>query len=308
MKLASIDVGTNSVRLLIADYSGFNLKPLVRKAEITRLGKNLVKTGEISQKSAFRTNKVLSTYLNLIKKWSVAKYRAIGTSALRQAKNRDWFLSYIYQNLGIEIEVVTGYQEARFSFSGAIKDLDIESFEDVLVVDIGGGSTEFILGNCNLEIVLIRSIDIGCVNLTEKFIESDPPKEEELSNMHGFIRDRLKRVVEEIKKQRYLSIVGVAGTITTLCSIDLGLKKYDMEKIHHHILKIENICRIYDSLCNVDFGKRKKIVGLELKRADIIIAGTAILLEVMKLLGKNVIVVSERDILDGIVYSLVDFC
>ncbi|MBC7334277.1 MAG: exopolyphosphatase, partial [Actinobacteria bacterium] len=232
----------------------------------------------------------------------------IGTSALRQAGNKDWFLHYIYQKLGVEIEVVTGYKEAWLSFSGVVKDIGVGSLENILVLDIGGGSTEFILGNRSLEIALIKSIDIGCVNLTEKFLKSDPPSREELTIVRSFIKGSLENVTGEINRQKYVKLVGVAGTVTTICAIDLGLEKYDSEKIHHHVLGIKNIRSIYDNLCRLNLARRKEIVGLEPRRADIIVAGTAILLEIMELLGRREVLVSERDILDGIIYSLVDFC
>ena len=341
MKLASIDIGTNSTRLLIVDYHKAEFRPLVRKMEITRVGRNLEKTGKISTSSAEKTLKVLSYYQQLVRKESVNKYKAVGTSAIRQASNSDWFLSYIYKNLGMTVEVIKGEEEARLSFYGAVRDMNIDQIlpkinefgninyqgykvdklsnkneinyrdksnnKNILVIDIGGGSSEFILGSYNFSPVLAESLNIGCVRLIEKFVNSNPPGIDDLNGMCTYIRSKLKNIAEKIKKNNFLFIVGLAGTITTLAAIDLKLKEYSREKIHHHLLSLGKIKKIYKSLCNLNLQERKKVIGLEPERADVIIGGTAIVLEVMGLLGENIIVVSENDILDGIIYSLVDF-
>ncbi len=332
MKLASIDIGTNSTRLLIAEYKNGKFISLARKMVVTRIGGNLDRDGKISGYSAEKTLEVLSGYKQLMEKEKVSKYRAIGTSALRQASNSDWFLSYIYEKLGMQVEIVSGDREAYFSFTGAVRDIDIESIlrgverfrdgncsrskvsykdrsrcENVLVVDIGGGSSEFILGSHNCSIILTESIDMGCVRLTEKFINSNPPPIEDLNNMRVFIRKELKNTIEKIKKNGFSFIIGLAGTITTLAAIDLNLREYSREKIHHHILSLSKIKQIYKNLCSLSLQERKKVIGLEPERADVIIGGTAVVLEIMELLEENIIVVSENDILNGIIYSLVDF-
>ncbi len=315
MRLASIDVGTNSTRLLVVDYSKKNhalsFITTAREMVIVRTGKNLAKTGRISQLSAKMTLDVLSGYLNLIKKEKVEKYRAIGTSALRQAKNSKWFLTYIKNKLGIEIDVIDGRQEAALSFCGAVKSLNFNIKEpdgSVLVIDIGGGSTEFILGSLNGRIIFSESIDIGCVNLTEKFINYSKPAPEELKLLNNYIREKIEKLINKISKNNFNLIVGLGGTISTLVAVDLKLAKYDRDKIHNHVLKFDNIKLIYDQFCQVDLDSRKKTRGLEEKRADIIIGGIAIILEIMKMLGFDKILVSENDILDGIIYSILDFC
>jgi exopolyphosphatase/guanosine-5'-triphosphate,3'-diphosphate pyrophosphatase len=318
MKLASIDVGTNSTRLLIVDYSkkihAFSFITIVREMVITRIGKNLAKSGKISRLSAKMTLDVLSGYLSLIKKEKVKKYRAIGTSALRQAKNSKWFLDYIEKRLGMKIEVIDGKEEAALSFCGGVKNLNLnllkgkKSDNNVLVIDIGGGSTEFIFGSLNGRIIFSESIDIGCVNLTEKFINYSKPAPEELELLNNYIRDKIEKLINKISKNNFSLIIGLGGTISTLASVDLKLVQYDRDKIHNHVLKFDNIKFIYDQFCQVDLDSRKKTRGLEEKRADIIIGGIAILLEIMKMLGFDKILVSENDILDGIIYSILDFC
>ncbi len=314
MKLASIDIGTNSTRLLITDYDRAKFTTLERKMEITRLGKNLVPGGKILKQSASRTLKVLSGYKRLMEEHSAKRYKAVGTNAVRKASNRDWFISYIYRHSGIKIDVISGKEEARLSFRGAVRCMDVkpsslntETQGSILVVDVGGGSSEFILGDGDCNLKLVESIDMGCVSLTEKFLGSSIPDAPSLNRLHQYISDRLKETIGRINQHRSLSVIGVAGTITTLAAIDLKLKTYDSEKIHRHILSPGRIESLYKNLCSLSLKERKKVTGLEPGRADIIIGGAAIFLTVLIMLGGKGIMASERDILDGIIYSMVDF-
>jgi len=314
MRLAAIDIGTNSTRLLITDYKNSKFIPLERKMEITRLGKDLARNKTILDDSARKTLEALSGYWRLVKDYDVEKYRAVGTSAVRKASNSDWFVSHIYKHLGMKIEVISGREEAKLSFYGALRDMDLnrlsrkaESGARVLVVDIGGGSSELILGDSNCNLIFAGSLDLGCVSLTEKFIGSGIPDMDSLNRMQRHIAKRLKEAIKRIRQHKSLFIIGVAGTITTLAAIDLKLKVYNRERIHRHILSFKRIEDIYKNLCRMDLEDRKKVAGLNPKRADIIIAGTAIALEILKLLGSDDIMVSERDILDGIIYTLIDF-
>ena len=314
MKLASIDIGTNSTRLLIADYQKNKFIHLKRKMKITRLGKGLEQKGIILDDSAERTLDTVLGYSGLIKSHNVERYRAVGTSALRKASNSDWFISYIYKISGIKIDIISGEEEAGLSFYGAVKEMDLKSsfFKkkqsgSVLVVDIGGGSSEFILGDDSCNLKLIESIDIGCVSLTEKFIGVAISDKDSLDSMHSYIEDSLEKVIEKINSLRPISIIGVAGTITALAAIDLGLKKYDSDRIQRHILSLKRVEEIYKKLCSLSLKSRENIIGLDPKRADIIIGGTAILLTILKLIKNRYIMASEKDILDGIIYSLIDF-
>ncbi len=314
MKLASIDIGTNSTRLLIADYSKSKFVPLERKMTITRLGKDLEQNNVILDDSAERTLDVVSDYCSLIKSYNIEKYRAVGTSTLRKASNSDWFISYIYKNSGIKVDVISGEEEASLSFYGSVREMNLKSsyFKkkysgSILVVDIGGGSTEFILGDSSCNLKFIESINIGCVNLTERFIVNSIPDKGSLNRMHHYIKNSLKEVIGKIIQQYPISIVGVAGTITALAAIDLGLKKYDSKKIHRHVLSFKKIEGIYKNLCSLSLEERIEITGLDPKRVDVIIGGTAIVTEVLRLLKSNEIMASEKDILDGIIYSLIDF-
>ena len=315
MKLAAIDIGTNSTRLLISACekkpgSTYKLKALAREMKITRIGKNLDKTGLISKHFAEETMEVLASYLKKIKGEGVESFRVVGTSALRKAKNTTWFVKLVDEKLGINVEVIAGIEEARLSFYGALRGAEILSHQtdlkNILVIDIGGGSTEFILGSHEGKIILVQSIDLGCVNLTERFIKNSTakPGNQELTELNEFISTRLIDIVNKIKKLRFSILVGLAGTISTLAAVDLELLAYSRNKIHHHILPEQKIRQIYGIFCSVNLEERKKIAGLDPKRADIIISGTAILLQIMNTLDVEKLLVSEDDILDGIVYSL----
>ncbi len=305
MRYAAIDIGTNSIRLLISQYDGSSFRTLERRLETARIGKNLDIAGNISKISAGAALKALESYCRLMDKYDVKKYRAVGTNALRRASNSGWFISYIEDNTGVKIEKISGREEAELSFIGAASALDEGS--RIMVVDIGGGSTEFIIGNRDLEPEFDESIDIGSVSISERFIRTEKPAAGELKDMQGYIKDRIKPFIRKIDKKEELTLVGVAGTITTLAAIDLGLEQYDSSRIHHHILTDKKIRSIYKMLYGLDLKRRKRVMGLQPERADIIIGGTAVLVEIMDMLGAGSITVSEQDILDGIIYSLNKF-
>jgi len=314
MRLAAIDIGTNSTRLLISDFSDSGSIVLERIMQITRIGRNMGSTGKISRSSADDTLKTLIEYKDLMDKHDVSKYRAVGTSAIREAENSQWFTSYIYENSGIRIDTITGNEEASLSFNGASKDLSLspeDKFRKILVLDIGGGSTEFILGGPGSKtgphIDMVKSLNIGSVVLTEKFIRGTLPERDQLEQLESYIRSSIRGTVENIAMEKDMRVVGVAGTITTLAAIDLKLDEYDSNKIHRHELSYKWVKDIYKILCRTDLDERKKITGLAPGRADIIISGTAILLEILKMLDKKILIVSEQDILDGIIYSLAEF-
>lgn len=323
MKLAAIDIGTNSTRLLISRCKKINstskVTTFVRETEITRIGKDLNKTGLISKNSAEETINVLAYYLKKIKTESVENFRIVGTSALRKAKNASWFKELVNEKLGVNVEIVSGIEEARLSFYGVLRGENADSLpkriktlssqtnlNNILVVDIGGGSTEFILGSYEGEIILVHSIDLGCVNLTERFIKNatGKPGKQELKELNEFISARIMDLVVKIKKPGFSILIGLAGTISALAAVDLGLVTYSKNKIHHHVLSAQKVRQIYELFCGLNLEERKKIAGLDPKRADIIISGTAILLKIMDMLGVEKLLVSEDDILDGIVYSL----
>lgn len=314
MNLAAIDIGTNSTRLLITDYRHGKFFSLERKMEITRLGEGVDKNRVILDNSAQKTFEVLSSYWRLVKSYNVKKYRAVGTSAIREASNGDWFVSYVYEHLGMEVDIISGLEEAELSFCGAVSGIDLSrsvcevgSGAKILVMDIGGGSSEFVLGDYNCSLELIKSVDLGCVSLTEKFTGSGIPDIDSLNGMKRHVANKLEETIRKIRQHKSIFVIGVGGTITTLAAIDLELETYSSERIHRHILSLKRIEDIYKDLCKLNLEERRKVTGLDPKRADIIIGGTVIVMGVLKMLNIKEILVSERDIMDGIIYTLIDF-
>jgi exopolyphosphatase/guanosine-5'-triphosphate,3'-diphosphate pyrophosphatase len=324
MKIAAIDIGTNSTRLLISlveKSAGGKITfvPLLREMKITRLGKTLEQSGKISTTNSFLTVEVLKEYKRLLKSNNVSKYRAVGTRVLRQAENSDEFLNLVFRETGLNVEVISGRLEAELSFLGVIKGFEpykifgkmqktlggYETSKNVLVVDIGGGSTEFILGIAEEGTInYLESVDIGSVMLSEKFLPGAIPDDKSVMDLLQFIENKLKNTVGKISRAGFAFMAGLAGTISSLSAIDIGLREYDREKIHGHILYRDRVLDIFKRFCSMDLKTREKIIGLEPARADIIIGGTAILLKILEMLGLESLIVSENDILDGIIYSL----
>ncbi len=324
MKIAAIDIGTNSTRLLISlvkksAEGKIIFVPLLREMKITRLGKCLEQSGKISTAHEILTIEVLKEYQRLLKSHNVSKYRAVGTRVLRRAENSDEFVNRVFLETGLDVEIISGIQEAELSFSGAIKGFEpykifgkeqktlgrYGTSKNVLVVDIGGGSTEFILGSAEEGTInYLSSVDIGSVILSEKFLTGAVPDDKSVTDLLLFIENKLKSTVKEISQTGFAFMAGLAGTISGLSAVDLGLREYDREKIHGHVLYMDKVIDIFKRFCSVDLKTREKIRGLEPARADIIIGGTAILIKILEMLGLEKFIVSENDILDGIVYSL----
>ena len=311
MNLASIDVGTNSTRLLITSLNNGTFTQLIREIEITRLGKGIKDNGNILEENADATIKTLKKYKNLIDKFKVEKYKAVGTSALRRASNSSFFIDKTLQETGLKIDIINGKEEANLSFNGAVKSLisvkRIKIPKKVLVADIGGGSSEFIFGDTDFNILRLKSIDIGCVRVTEDFLHSNPPLQSEIKLLSNFIKKRLANKLKDFNTDDDFIILGLAGTFSSLASISIKLKKYEMEKLNYLPLELGEINIIFDDLCKLNLNERKKTIGLDPKRADIIIGGIAIAKEIINYFKKEKIIVSENDILDGIIYSLIKF-
>jgi exopolyphosphatase / guanosine-5'-triphosphate,3'-diphosphate pyrophosphatase len=324
MKIAAIDIGTNSTRLLVSlaeksDGSKITFVPILREMKITRLGKNLEHSGKINAANSALTIEVLKEYQGLLKSHNVSKYRAVGTRVLRQAENSGEFVNRVFLETGLDVEIISGSQEAELSFSGAVKGFVpyIISSKDkkvlcghgtnkeILVVDVGGGSTEFILGSAEEgTISYLNSVDIGSVTLSEKFLPGAIPDDKSVTDLLKFIEDKLKNTVEEISQSGFAYMAGLAGTISSLSAVDLEIEEYDRDKIHGYILYRDRVIDIFKRFCSVDLKTRKKIKGLEPARADIIIGGTALLIKILEMFGLESLIVSENDLLDGIVYSL----
>ena len=301
--LAAIDCGTNSTRLLIR--RGATGETLVRANRITRLGEGVAASGQLSGTAIARTVEAVRAFQTLIEHHGAERVRVTATSAARDAANRDDLFAAIADVVGVTPELLTGDEEAALSFRGATAGLPVDDDGPVLVIDIGGGSTEFIVGRG--EEFESRSVDLGCVRLTELYVETDPPAPEEL---HACISvsqawlDDVRRQLPEMSAAK--TVVGVAGTVTTVAAVEIGLLEWSDEAIHHFRLTRDAVEDVFRTLATEARADRIHNPGLEDARADVIVAGAAILAAFVRGLDLDEIVVSVADILDGLVASLAD--
>ncbi|MEU4540096.1 Ppx/GppA phosphatase family protein [Streptosporangium sp. NPDC023825] len=317
IRVAAIDCGTNSVRLLVADIGRDRLIDLERRMEIVRLGQGVDETGRLAPEALERTLAAMRGYAGLIDRHGAFAVRVVATSATRDAANRQDFVDGVRDIFGVEPEVITGAEEAELSFAGATRDLVRFSHETgmpapdgtrppYLVVDIGGGSTEFVLGSTHVEAAL--SVDIGCVRLTERHLRGagDPPSAEAIEAMTADIDDALDRVAAEVPVERALTMVGLAGSVTTVAGIALDLPEYDPQKIHHSRISAGHVHDIAERLLGMTVERRAAIPLMHPGRVDVIGAGALILDRIVTRYGFGDVVASEHDILDGIAWSLAD--
>lgn len=295
--LAGIDIGTNSVRLLVTDAAGRELERVMR---MTRLGQGVDQTGTLAAEAIVRTTAVLSEYAVRLKAHGVVRLRAVATSAARDASNGSSFFDAAAAALGVRPELLSGDSEARLSFSGATRGLS-PTEGPFLVVDLGGGSTEFVLGSAAPESAI--SVQLGCVRMTERYLRSDPPQAEELQACEREVRAQLQVVRKVIDPTRARTAVGLAGTVTALSAMQLGLRRYDATRTHHSRLTAETIATLTASLAQASISERRLILA-EPSRAEVIVGGALVLSTTMNELGLHELLVSEHDILDGLVASI----
>jgi exopolyphosphatase/guanosine-5'-triphosphate,3'-diphosphate pyrophosphatase len=297
--VAAVDCGTNSTRLLIGDGT----TTVERLMRITRLGEGVDATGRLAPQAIARVVAVLEEFRQVLDRHGVTRVRATATSAARDAVNRDEFFDAAEAALGVRPELLPGLEEGRLSFAGATADLD-PADGPFLVLDIGGGSTEFVVGTDEAEGVL--SCDIGCVRLTEQWIEHDPPLPEELaaclSIVEGHIDD-VRREIPSVSEVR--TLVGLAGTVSCVAAVELGLAEYDRDLIHHFRLTREAVEDVFRTLVTENREQRLENPGMEEARTDVIVGGLCVLVKVMRQLGFDECLVSEADILDGLVAAQV---
>ncbi|MBI2705538.1 MAG: Ppx/GppA family phosphatase [Actinobacteria bacterium] len=303
---AAIDVGTNSVRLLVAEPGpepGRHVT-IERLMRITRLGKGVDANKGLDPSAIDRTLAVLREYRELMDGLGVERVRMTATSAARDAANRDDFFGPAGAIIGVPAELISGEQEGRLSFRGATSDLD-PADGPFLVVDIGGGSTEFVSGTVDVEGVL--SCDIGCVRLSEKFLHHDPPLPEELAQCLSLTEVYLSDVKRELPASvDAKTFVGLAGTITTAAAVEMGLAEYDRDRIHHFRLTHAAAEDVFRTLATERYEDRIANPGLEKERADVIVGGMCVLVMIMRAFGFGACLVSEADILDGLVATVLD--
>ena len=300
-RVAAVDCGTNSIRLLVADLDGRTKTDLHREMRIVRLGQGVDRTGVLDPAALERTRLALVDYAAVCAELGVDKTRMVATSATRDARNRSDFVALVEAALGVTPEVITGDEEAALSFTGATADLD-PADGPFLVMDIGGGSTELVLGTTSVEAA--RSVDVGCVRLTERHLLSDPPTVAEIAAARADVDAGLAQVLEVVPASRARTAIGLAGSVTTVAALALGLAAYDAEQIHLSRLSAEQVRRITAELLAMTRAERAALPVMHPGRVDVIGGGALVLERAMTLLGLVEVVVSESDILDGIALSV----
>jgi exopolyphosphatase/guanosine-5'-triphosphate,3'-diphosphate pyrophosphatase len=316
MRVAAIDCGTNSIRLLVADLSPGDgpLTDLVRRVEIVRLGQGVDRTGRLAPAAIERTRAVLAEYAAQAAFLGARRTRMVATSATRDAANADDFRAMVVATLGVPPEVITGEEEARLSFTGAVQGLPADARPPYLVVDIGGGSTEFVLGgppggflaggSPPGGVAAAVSVDVGCVRMTERHLVSDPPTGDEIAAAERDVRAAVDRALVAMHGQRAGTLIGLAGSVTTVTAIALGLPSYQPERIHHARISYDEVAKVTGELLALSAERRRAIPVMHPGRADVIAAGALVLRTVMERAGATSVVASEHDILDGIAYGL----
>jgi exopolyphosphatase/guanosine-5'-triphosphate,3'-diphosphate pyrophosphatase len=306
-RVAAIDCGTNSVRLLVADVpeSGDGvLTDLRRRMEIVRLGEGVDRTGRLAAAAIDRTRVALADYAGEIRRLGAERVRMVATSASRDAANADEFASMVHDTLGVAPEVVSGDEEARLSYAGAVHDLPAGTRPPYLVVDIGGGSTEFVHGGPAAEPRAV-SVDVGCVRMTERHLAGDPPTAAQVAAAEADIAAAVGYALAAVDGQAAGTLVGLAGSVTTVAGIALGLPAYQPERIHHARISYDEVAKVTADLLGMSRERRLALPVMHPGRADVIGAGALVLRIVMTVAAADEVIASEHDILDGIVWSLV---
>lgn len=310
-RVAAIDCGTNSIRLLIADRGEGRLRDLHREMRIVRLGQGVDATGQFASDALARTRAALLDYAALLERFEVAKVRMVATSATRDAANRDVFFQMTAEVLGAVVpgaiaEVITGTEEAELSFNGAVGELDADAAPFV-VVDLGGGSTEVVLGDAD-GVQASFSADIGCVRLTERCLHSDPPTPAEVSAAREVVRERLGEALRVVPVEKARTWVGVAGTFTTLAALAQNMTTYDSDAIHLSRVSFDQLLPVCDQLIAMTRKQRAALGPMHEGRVDVIGGGSIVVEELADALGRRAgidqLIVSEHDILDGIALSI----
>jgi exopolyphosphatase/guanosine-5'-triphosphate,3'-diphosphate pyrophosphatase len=303
--VAAIDCGTNSIRLLVADLPPSSdpdapLVDLSRRMEIVRLGQGVDRTGRLAAEAIERTRVALAGYADEAAALGATRVRMCATSASRDAANADDFRDMVVATLGVPPEVVTGDEEARLSFTGAVRGLDLPG--PYLVVDIGGGSTEFVVGSADVDAAI--SVDIGCVRMTERHLHGDPPTPAQVAAAEADITAAVDRALGAVPGREAATLVGLAGSVTTVAAIALGLTAYDPARIHRSRMSYEEVAKVSADLLGRTARQRMEIPVMHPGRADVIGAGALVLRIIMERAEARSVVASEHDILDGIAWSL----
>lgn len=307
MRFAAIDVGSNTLRLLIADIRDNILSRIYADRTITRLAQGIGNAGVLRQQNMETSVSALKDFSCSVTEYGVTRVKAVGTSALRDAANSRAFVDRVFQETGMGIEIITGIREAELTLKGIL--LGSKETDGSLIIDIGGGSTEWILhGKGSSPSLSCGSLPAGVVNLSERFIRTDPPSPDDISSLNKEIDAQLLPLRQVIAEQA-LSLkdfIGTGGTITTLASMDLQLKEYDADKVHLHKIPSEGLSRLRDMLVTRSLESRKEIRGLEPDRADLIIPGVLLTIRFMDSFAVRELTVSDYGLLEGLVKEMND--
>jgi exopolyphosphatase/guanosine-5'-triphosphate,3'-diphosphate pyrophosphatase len=301
MRVGVVDCGTNSIRLLIADIEGNNFREVTRQMQVVRLGQGVDETNQFHPDAISRTFAAVDLYAGEIARRGVEKLRFCATSATRDALNRAIFVDGVKERLGIEPEVISGEEEARLSFAGATREFN-KADAPFLVVDIGGGSTEFVLGSDSVDSAI--SVNIGCVRMTERHFQSDPPTQDEIAIARRDIQNAIDIAYASVDIKSAKTLVAVAGTATTVAAAALNLPEYDRYAIHLSHISAEQVHSMSNRFLTMTRDERAALGYMHPGRVDVIGAGSLVLSEIMKATGAKEFVASENDILDGMAWSL----
>ena len=304
MKIGIVDIGTNSMRLLIADYENNNIFNRQKYVEVTRMGKNVDKNKMISKEAIQKNSKILKRFVDMAKESHCEKINAIGTSALRDSKNSDEFVKEAFALSGVKVDIISGELEANLGFLGVKSILDKKDY--TLTIDIGGGSTEFILGDKEGNLIFSKREDIGCVRLTEKFLKEKIATLSEIKYLNEYIDMITKKTIEILKTYKIGKFIGIGGTATSISSMLQKLSVYSSEKVHNSKIYYDELLEMYNEIKTKTLEEKQIIVGLQPQRADVIFAGICILKNIMEKLNANYITVSEYDNLEGLIYYIME--
>ena len=304
-RVAAIDCGTNSIRLLIADHdpAAATLTDRLRRADLVRLGQGVDRTGRLAPEAIERTRVALASFVADCEHEQVEQVRMVATSATRDAANRDEFLAMVLRTLGAEPEVISGQEEAQLSFLGAVRDLT-DTVPPRLVTDIGGGSTELVLGDRTVQAAC--SMDVGAVRLTERHLRADPPTVDQVAAAEDDLGRALEIARRTVPVEQADTFVGVSGTVTTVSALAQKLERYDPARTHHSRISAAAVRDTADWLLRSTHAERAAKAVIQPGRVDVIGAGALILRVLTEQSGAAEVVVSEKDILDGIAWSIVE--
>jgi exopolyphosphatase / guanosine-5'-triphosphate,3'-diphosphate pyrophosphatase len=306
-RVAAVDCGTNSIRLLIADGTDDGgLTDVVREMRIVRLGQDVDRTGQFAPEALERTRAALTEYAAAITEHRVGRVRMVATSATRDAGNRNEFVAMVRAELGVDPEVISGNEEAALSFAGAASVLT-ESTGPLLVTDIGGGSTELVRGEAGVPgggTLRSHSMNVGCVRMTERHLHDDPPTDDQAAAVVADVRAALEEARADVPLEGPVTFVGVAGTVTTIAGIALGLDEYDPAAIHGAVLSADQVHEVATRLLGMNRDERAALPVMHPGRVDVITGGALVLRTLVDEIGVDAVVTSEHDILDGIALSL----